>query len=95
VITAAAGRCMRAFPGDARGTRLIADRFGALRRDDILVIARDHIEGDLEAANTVRQATQGVNRWSMTWKTQQRAGSEQQAVIMLYCLCSDHDITNG
>ena len=22
-------------------------------------------------------------------------GSEQQAVIMLYCLCPGHDITNG
>jgi hypothetical protein len=68
---------------------------GALRYDDILITACDYIEDNVEAANAVRQATQGVNRWSMAWKTGQRTGSEQQAVIMLYCLRPDHNITNG
>jgi hypothetical protein len=59
-------RCRAAaFPCNAHGTRLIADRLGALRRDDILVTACDHIESDVEPANAMRQATQGVNRRSM------------------------------
>ena len=48
---------------------LVADRLGALRRDDILVTACDHIEGNVEAANSQRRATQGVNRRSMARET--------------------------
>ena len=52
-------------------------------------------EGDVEAANAVRQATQSVNRRSMAGESWQRARREQQAVIMLHCLRPDHDVANG
>src|SRR5262249_33220684 len=47
----------------------VADRLGALRRDDILVTACDHIESDAEAADAVRQATQSGNRRPMAEET--------------------------
>src|ERR1700736_6494702 len=91
------GRTSRAaaFPCNASGTRLIADRFGAFRRDNILVTACDHIERDVEVANPMRRMPQGVDRRSMAGETRQRARREQLAVVMLYCLGPDHDIANG
>ena len=52
-----------------------SDRLGALRHHDILVTACDHIESDVEPANAVRQATQGVDRRSMAGETRQ-SGTE-------------------
>ena len=88
-------RCATAFPCNARGTGLVADLLCALRRDDILVTACYHIKGNVEAANSLRRATQSGNRRCMAGKARQRTRSEQQAVIMLHCLCPDHDIANG
>src|SRR5262249_3563598 len=82
------------FPCNARGTRLIANRLGALRCDDILITASDHIEGDMEAAHALCRATQGDNRGSMAGKTWRRARRKQQAVIMLHCLRPNHDVAN-